>query len=842
MTLSTPVATYRVQLNKNFGFAELEGIVPYLSGLGVSHVYASPIFKARAGSMHGYDIVDPNTVNPELGNKTALDQLFKTVSDYGLLWLQDIVPNHLAYSLENELIYDLFKNGPSSRYYSFFDVNWSYPEEWLKGKILAPFLQQPYSECLKQGLLSLVNGVDGSKVLYGNSNFPVNHRIAVKERSRQITPEFLDELLSSQFYALRYWKTALRQINYRRFFDITDLIGVRIENQEVFEFSNRLIFSLASAGQVSALRVDHIDGLYNPDGYLTWMREKLPDAYLIVEKILTGKEQLPDSWPVQGTTGYDFLNYVNKVFIERNNEREINEFYRQFTCNTESFRELLYNCKKTVIQFSFLGDIKNLARQVKQVVCSAGFTQTCSLEGLAAAILELSACFTVYRAYVNIQRRDFEPFKDALKLAMKKTPQLTEELKAIDYLLEKSEVSSEALHVVMKLQQFTSAVMAKGFEDTAFYRYSRFLSLNDVGGDPSEFGYTREEFNEFNRLRQAKWPLTLNATSTHDTKRGEDVRARLNVTSENPRDWATNVETWAELNIDKKRRLNSKFVPKRGEEYYFYQTLIGAFPWDKNMNGFADRLKEHMVKALREAKESSSWLSPNAAYEEAVLAFVDEVLGSRDFLDCFLPFQRKISYYGFFNTLSQTLLKITCPGVPDLYQGTELWDLSLVDPDNRRPVNFEERKQVLCEISSLEPSDAARLLEAYADGKAKFYVVYRSLQVRRRLKELFADGVYLPLNVEGVYEHSILAFARKKLNNYAVTVAPRFLTDLLRAESSWGSINWADTSIRLPDNSPSTWIEAFTDKTLNAKDGQLPVNEIIDTFPVALLVSGETDA
>ncbi len=836
--MKVPVATYRVQLNKMFNFDSLKQLLPYLSQLGISHIYASPIFGSKKGSTHGYDIVDPNQISDELGGRAAFESLIYEVSGYGLEWMQDIVPNHQSYSLENKMIYDLMQKGPFSKFYDFFDVDWNNPASWLKSRILAPFLAEPYSDCLKKGLISLVDE-NGLKVRYNGITFPVNTSSNAAEVKRYTDPAILKKFLSQQFYALAYWKIALKQINYRRFFDIIDLIGVCVENKDVFETTHRLIFELTSLGKFSTLRVDHIDGLYDPEEYLKRLRAKFPNRYMIVEKILSGNEQMQTSWPIQGTTGYEFINFLNNLFIKRDNEPQVDAFYKEFTGNTQTFSDLLYDCKKAVTKDYFLGDIENLARLINETLGQANYGKRFSDESLRKAVMELLACLPVYRTYNSPQKQDFKPFKLALILAKQKNEHLSEEWASFDYLLEQSQSSPEALHAIMRLQQFTGAVMAKGLEDTAFYRYSRFLSANEVGCNPARLGCSREEFHEFIGHRQRNWPFSLNATSTHDTKRGEDVRARLNVISEIPAMFEMGVMDWAKINAAKKKRINGKVAPGRSEEYYLYQTLLGTFPWELTEKPeFTDRLKLHMIKALREAKQNSNWLLPNLPYEQAVSTFAEDILNSEDFLQSFLPLQQKIAFYGFFNSLSQTLLKAACPGIPDFYQGTELWDLNLVDPDNRRPVNFQKRQEVLSKIAELVPSKAPSLLKSHSDGKAKLYAIYKALELRRKLKELFNEGTYLPLAVNGASKSNVVAFMRNKGSFSVIVVVPRFVSGLIKAQDAWASAKWADTSISLPQAAPSIWKDVFTDAPIRSEAGWLPVKDVLGAFPVALLLGG----
>lgn len=885
------MATYRIQLNKEFDFNKLKAVLPYLSKLGISHIYASPILKARRGSAHGYDVTDYDRINDELGGQDALEDLTKEVAACGLEWIQDIVPNHVSYSPENRMISDIMKQGSCSKYHGFFDVDWNHPSPKLRGRILAPFLENSYEDCLKQGQIKLA--YDGGFVIrYKDMDFPLRFSSykEILQKARSTVPfltqnyrtmslkmnwhkldeasrgsireaieryngdiRLLDELLSTQVFALSDWRTALKEINYRRFFDIINMICLRMEETSVFEAAHRLILKLMAEGKISGLRVDHIDGLHDPEEYLERLRKKAPDAYVVVEKILMRGENLPASWPIQGTTGYDFLNYVNEVFINRNAEKSFDKIYRQFTGNTETYDELLYKYKRLVIQRYFHGDIDNLTRLLRQVLRKTPHGKNCTTRRLREAIVELLSCFSVYRTYLtekNVKKEQSEILQLALSLSRKRNKTIESELIVLERLLEETGRSKDALRFIMRLQQFTGAIMAKGLEDTALYVYNRFLSLNEVGGDPGKFGDSIDDFHRFNKMRQCQWPFSMNATSTHDTKRGEDVRARLNVLSEIPSEFGLKIRNWAKLNLRKKKKVDGKLVPNRNEEYYIYQTLIGAFPLDgAQLPGFIDRLKTHIVKAIREAKINSSWLDPNLRYEEAVVAFVAELLArndNNDFLQEFMPFQEKIAFYGFINSLAQTLLKITSPGVPDFYQGAELWDLNLVDPDNRRPVDFAKRKSLLDQIMRSEgkPAETHRLLEGFKDGKIKLYEIQKSLAFRKAKRKLFEEGTYIPLEVKGAQKNHIISFGRRKDAVFAVIVVPRFLTSLTRAFTLPVDEEWKDTYICLPQKAPQKWTEIFTHKKLFSKrfEGHegLPIGEVLESFPVALLSSGGT--
>ncbi len=847
--MKTPLATYRIQLNREFDFLKLKKIVPYLAKLGISHIYASPIFKARAGSTHGYDIVDPTEINAELGGRAAFEELKRENAAYGLDWLQDIVPNHAAYSLENKRVSDVLQHGPDSRYHKFFDVDWSHPSTNLKGRILVPFLGKELVECIKKREITLVHDEFSVKIRYDSLDFPVN-RMSIQELSgkedvgqtvKRVNddPAVLKSLLSKQFYSLMYWRDAFKEINYRRFFDILDLIGLRMEEPTVFEETHQLIFNLLNTGKIGGLRVDHVDGIYNPEEYLLNLRRHAPDAYLLVEKILTDNETLPESWPIQGNTGYDFVNFVNRLFVKQTNETAIDNIYKNFTENTQDFEALLFDCKNLVINNYFMGDLRNIARLANQTLQKLGYNQFDSNK-MPLAIAALIACFPVYRTYLNsknpIDKKGY--FKAALKQAKQRKHEYAEELGAIEFILHQCHVNRAALNALMRLQQFTGAVMAKGLEDTTFYRYCRFISLNEVGGDPAKFGGSTEEFHQFNLARQMRWPLTLNASSTHDTKRGEDARARLNVLSEVPQELEKRISNWAEINVKHKTYINGWPAPNRNEEYLIYQSILGSFPFETTeRDEFIQRTASFVIKALKEAKVHTSWINPNKQYENAAEKFTRQILTDPNFLDDFLPFQKKIEYYGIFNSLAQTLLKTTCPGIPDFYQGSELWDLSLVDPDNRRPVDYEKREKLLAEVSKSSPSSVKRLLENYTSGKVKIYLIFKALQTRRRLKGLFEEGDYNPLSVEGTLKEHVFAFIRKNENSSVVVVVPRFLVELLEPFSSW-RVNWKDTAINLPTDTSSTWMEVFTGSSFHSS-GSLLVNKVLEGFPVALLVGGD---
>jgi (1->4)-alpha-D-glucan 1-alpha-D-glucosylmutase len=931
--MRTPIATYRVQFSPSFTFEDAQDIVPYLAELGISDIYASPIFRAREGSTHGYDVVAMNELNPEIGGMEGFEELNALVRDHGMGWLQDIIPNHMAYTHGNQMLMDVLENGRSSPYFDFFDIEWDHPYEGIRGRLLAPFLGGFYGEALENGEIYLQYDQNGIAVnyhmlrlplkvesyvnvlthelddlenrlgendpdfikflgiLYVLRNLPSGKQVHARynqirftkrmlwelyTKNREIkrymdgnirtfcgqkgNPEsfnLLDSLLSEQFFRLSFWKVATEEINYRRFFNINELISLRMEDRDVFNHTHSLIFRLIEEGKVTGLRIDHIDGLYDPTVYLRKVREKAGDLYIAVEKILDLKEELPSFWQVQGTTGYDFLNYVNGVFCKRQHQGSFSRIYSQFTGYHTSYKDLVADKKRLIIGKHMAADVDNLALLMKKIFGRYRHGGDITLYGLKRTLVEVMAQFPVYRTYVThdtFSETDELCIREAIGKAAQSNPGLLNELAFIekflllhfdDYL--SNQEKKEWINFVMRFQQFTGPLMAKGFEDTILYVYNRLLSLNEVGGSPDKFGIPLDEFHDFNKRRANLWPHTLNATSSHDTKRGEDIRARINVLSEIPQEWNRNTQTWSKLNRGKKKKVNGVAVPERNDEYFLYQTLVGALPFEETgYPAFIERVKVYIIKAVREAKVHTAWLKPDTTYENAFIAFVEEILTPSEqnqFLGEFLPFQKKVAYYGMFNSLSQTLIKSTSPGVPDFYQGTELWDLNLVDPDNRRPVDYKTRRSFLQDIKQRAGQDILQLIDELLsnkeDRKIKLFVIYRALQARRGNRAVFEQGRYIPLKVSGRLKDHIVAFARNHEENWAITIAPRFFTSLVgEGESPVGQDIWGDTHVLLPEGTPALWRDAMSRLVIKGEK-TLPVGEVLEYFPVALLVSKE---
>jgi (1->4)-alpha-D-glucan 1-alpha-D-glucosylmutase len=904
--MDIPRATYRLQFNSSFGFRDAKEMVPYLAGLGISHVYASPVFKARKGSPHGYDIVDPNKINPELGTQADFEALVAALKSRGIGWIQDVVPNHMAWDGDNPYLADVLERGRRSRFANVFDIDWESGNESLQGRILAPFLGEPYAECLERGKMKILLEASGLVVRYGELRFPVNAKsyaailgavpglpagIAGQSGDSMTDGEFarlkrgfrefyeaggpgrqfidarleevngspghpgsfeaLDAVLSSQYYRLAHWRLSAEEINYRRFFDIGELIGVRVEDVDVFRSTHALIFRLIERGLIDGLRIDHVDGLFDPTAYLSQMRQRLPGMYLIVEKILDAGEDLPAAWPVQGTTGYDFLNAVNGLFVDERNAGPMERLYRAFTGLEGSAGQLLPEKKRLVMNFLFRGELERLCRLTKRI--ASGTIRGRDLVGsrLRQALAEVLIACPVYRTYVDggvIRQTDPRYIGQALAGARRERPGLGAEIDFIAALFDAGGgVGDDQARAWRGLfQQLSSPLMAKGFEDTFLYVYNRLLSLNEVGGEPQHFGISSRDFHRFCSERRERWPHSLNATATHDTKRGEDARARLNVLSEIPGPWTRQIRHFRRLNRRRKSPVSGQPAPDRNDEYLLYQALIGAYPFEGNTREFRERMKAYAVKALREAKRRTSWIEPDGDYEGACIRFLDAILAPGNdnrFLAEFSRFQRRIARFGMINSLSQTLIKMTAPGVPDFYQGTELWDFSLVDPDNRRPVDFVHRGGLLeamrAGFERNRESLIGDMLASLEDGRAKMFLIWRVLSARRRCAELFGGGEYHPLSPRGRRRNSVIAFARRKGPQWALTVAPRLLHAWLKdGEIPLGGQCWGDTGLDAVDGMPSIWRDAITGEEL-VFGSKCPVGTILQRFPVALLIGGD---
>lgn len=717
--------------------------------------------------------------------------------------------------------------------------------------------------------------------------------------------DLLDKLLAEQSYRLSFWRVAADEINYRRFFDVNELAAVCMERPQVFEDAHAFVFQLLNDGLVDGLRIDHADGLYDPTAYLWQLQERrflqlchrefdqldandteaahmewpeieavlkqkftnlresntraevLRPLYLVVEKILEGNERLPATWPVHGSTGYDFVNDVNGLFVDGKNARKLEAIYSKFVGFKMALEELIYEAKRLILRASMSSELHVLGHSLDRISERSRWTRDFTLHGQIQALREVIACFPVYRTYTvgsGILERDRRYVEQAVARAKRRNHDISGAL--FDFvrevlLLDKPDtLSEEDLRLrqgfVGRFQQLTGPMMAKAVEDTTFYRYNRLVSLNEVGGDPQRFGVSVDDFHRLNQERQSQRPFAMLATSTHDTKRSEDVRARINVLSEIPEEWKRRVALWARWNKRKLQKLDGDLAPTRNDEYLLYQTLIGTWPLDpphgEALPVYINRIQQYMIKAVREAKLYSSWIAPDEAYERATTAFVEAILSDdpmSPFRTDFEPFARQLAECGLWNSLGQTLLKLTSPGVPDIYQGTELWDFSLVDPDNRRPVDYEQRSKVLQQLPGSSPQLASELMQSATDGRIKLFVHQVALDLRRRCPSLLTIGEYLPVAVTGARAEHVCAFVRRSGSTAALVVVPRLsaqLSDTL-GTAPIGDAIWQDTAIALPkDVVKESWVNLFTNETIESPtNSNIPVSQLLKRFPIALL-------
>ena len=876
-----PLSTYRLQLHAGFTFEDAGKIAGYLKDLGVSHVYSSPYLQASPGSMHGYNVVDHQQVNKELGGEEGHKRFCRRLDELNLGQILDIVPNHMAIGApENKYWWDVLENGPSSRYASWFDVDWNSAEVKLQNKVLAPALADQYGRELSAKRIRIEQKCHEFRITYMDNSFPMSPRSLVipllraaeyarsprlsfiadslarlpapdsldrddiesRHRDKAAIYELLDrlceeqpgvvdaitkaideindnadaldEVLGLQNYRLAYWRTADQELGYRRFFDINTLIGLRVERQEVFDATHCRVLEWLKNGVLDGVRVDHPDGLRDPQQYFQRLREKCPETWIFAEKILQPNEWLREDWPIEGTTGYDFLNVCNGVLMHPDGLRELTGVYERFVGEQIDFGQLARNMKLNVERETLGSDVNRLTSLFVDICENHRDHRDHTRAEIRRAIREIASCFSVYRTYV-VPSRDLitdEGRREINKAVIqaKETrpdldPGLTDFIGDVLALRARGGLETEFL---LRFQQFTSPVMAKGVEDTAFYCYNRMLALNEVGGAPERDGVSIAEFHDYLGRMQAQHPHTMNTLSTHDTKRAEDVRARLAVITEDVRRWRTIVNRWSRRNA----QFKTGPYPDRNTEYFLYQTLVGAWPIS------IDRLTAYMEKAVREAKQQTSWTQQNKEFEDALKSFIERLLGSAQFIADLEEFVARLITPGRMNSLAQTLIKFTAPGIPDTYQGSELWDLRLVDPDNRGPVDYDQRRSMLEELKS--GMNAEEIMKQMDCGLPKLWVTYSALQLRGRKPQWFCkDAAYVPLAVDGFKRDHVIAYLR---GSSVATVAPRWNLKL--------NNNWSSTTVMLPDGQ---WKNVLTGDVV--KGGAVRLQTLLERFPVALL-------
>lgn len=884
-----PTSSYRLQLHAGFTFDAASQVAGYLKDLGVSHVYCSPYLQAAKGSKHGYDVVDHQRVNSEIGGEAGHARFCETLRALDMGQVLDIVPNHMAIGPENNYWWDVLENGPSSRFAEWFDIDWNSAEVKLQNKVLIPVLGDQYGHVLSANQIKVEYDGESFQVRYFDHLFPLAPRslaiplsmaekyvktpmlgfiadslarlpspdstdeevLAARHRDKMILYELLqrlcredpsvsaaivravgelngnvdslDALLNLQNYRLAYWRTADQELGYRRFFDVNSLIGMRVERARVFNATHYRVIQWLRDGVLDGVRVDHPDGLRDPKQYFERLRISGPEAWILAEKILQPNEKLRPEWPIAGTTGYDFLNMCNGVLVNGDGLREITEIYGSFTGEPLDFDSMAYEKKMNVQRDALGSDVNRLAHLFVEICENNRDRRDYTRAEIRRAIREVAASFSVYRTYVvpgrnEITEDDEREIRNAIEIAKKQRsdidPDLFNFIGDVLALRAEGELETEFL---LRFQQFTSPVMAKGVEDTAFYCFNRMIGLNEVGAAPERNGVGVDEFHAYCERMQAEHPKTMNTLETHDTKRSDDVRARLAVLTEIPGRWRAALHRWARKN----QQFKTGNFPDRNTEYFLYQTLIGAWPIS------TERTTAYMEKAVREAKQQTSWTQQNKEFEDALKTFIERILDSQEFISDLEGFVAQVVLPGRINSLAQTLIKCTVPGVPDTYQGSELWDLRLVDPDNRGPVDYSLRSAILAEL--LAGTEVDEIMRRMDDGVPKLWLLYKVLHLRRDKPEWFnEDSEYAPLSAEGAKQEHLIAFRR---GQSVAVLAPRWN---LRLGGGFGA-----TTVELPEG---RWTNVLTDEELNG--GRVRVQNLFRKFPVTLLVrdAGVNDA
>jgi (1->4)-alpha-D-glucan 1-alpha-D-glucosylmutase len=942
--LVVPRATYRLQLHAGFTFDDARRVLPYLARLGVSHVYCSPITRARAGSLHGYDVASHDEINPELGGRDGFERLVAALREHGLGLVLDLVPNHMGVGADNDWWCDVLENGPASPYAQHFDIDWEPLDAELRGKVLLPVLGAPYGDVLDRGELAVAFDPSrgGFSVRYFDHSFPIDPRacgalladvrtgeLAVDDDVAEIArglaalparedpsrdamarrdgdarqlklrlarlaaaherlapaidaalaplrePDALHALLEAQAWRLAYWRVAPDEINYRRFFDINTLAALRMERKPVFEATQSLPLELVARGAADGLRIDHPDGLRDPAQYFRRLQRGVarrkglllaePDGqrpgravYLVAEKIAASHENVPDTWALHGTTGYRYGAVLNGLFVDTDAEARFDRVWREFTRDDMRFDEHVYQGKRAIVRDALASELTVLATELLRIARAHRRTRDHTFNTLRQAVAEVAACMPVYRTYIvdSPSAQDQRYVDWAVAQARRRAPSIDASIFGFvrNCLLgQPPEGAAPVLRErvrrwAARFQQFSAPVAAKGVEDTAYYRYLRLASLNEVGGDPDRFGVTVRAFHGASADRNTRWPHTMLATSTHDHKRSEDVRLRIDVLSERPAAWRGMLRRWSRLNRMHRVTLDDgSTAPSSTDEYLLYQTLLGTLPVegldDTSLPAYRQRIRDYLLKAAREAKARTSWVRPDDAYEAALTGFVDGALARVQpnlFLDDLTRQVQHVAPLAALNSVSATLLKFTSPGVPDIYQGHEAAALTLVDPDNRRPVDFGALQGMLSELEALSPAQAPSLLTSLHDGRARLWVTWRLLALRRQEPALFGDGDYMPLEASGARANHVVAYARRHGDHMLVAVAGRLYASLLDAphDLPLGEAVWQDTAVAVDAPDGARFMNLLTGEDVVVEGGRVALAHALARFPAATLMLG----
>jgi len=929
----TPLATYRLQLHRDFTFAQATALLPYLARLGISHVYCSPFLKARAGSTHGYDVVDYGRINPELGDEASFARFCTSLGDNGLGLILDFVPNHMGVGhADNDWWLDVLEWGQASPYAGYFDIDWAPPRRDLIGKLLVPILGKTYGAALTEGEIELRFSAESGAFdfWYADHRLPASPRdygtilgalaeapalagtidalheaflgeaaprhlrsvadaakeaLAAAARDRTLKQEIenavaawhgikgdlpswtkLHELLQRQCFRLAHWRAAADEVNYRRFFDIPELAGMRMERIVVFRDAHEFLGRLLADGTLQGLRIDHVDGLADPQRYCRRLNAfaaaivprdasgKRLRPYILVEKILTGAEKLPQTWPVSGTTGYDYLALANGLFIDPTGFAKLQRHWGRFTGRDgeTSIEEEIYRCRLLVIDRNLSSELTYLVNWLVEIAEADWFTRDFTRKRLRDALTEIVAAFSVYRTYVTergASDEDRRVISDAVAKAHRRWEGADGEM--LDFIASLltldirrrnpghfAERRGAILRFIARFQQYTGAIAAKAVEDTFFYRFVPLASANEVGASPYRPTTSPGLYHEQMTERAKAWPLAMLASATHDTKRGEDMRARLDVLSEIPDEWTRRVSRWQIYNRPHRSEASGRPAPSANDEYLLYQSIVGTWPMqpgslmrsDARREEYVGRLKAYALKAAREAKLETSWTAPDESYEAGLARFIELLFEPvhNPFTDSLLRFLPPILRFGVFNALSQLVLKATAPGVPDFYQGNEFWDLSLVDPDNRRPVDYGARRDALPGL------DLASAIARWREGWLKLWLTERLLALRNRLPALFAAGSYEPLTVTGAAAEHVIAFRRASGDDAIIVIVTRLLTDIVRGDlgTFWpGGGALGDTVV----HTEGVWIDHFTGARIRSEAHSILAAAALERLPVAVL-------
>lgn len=841
-----PSTTYRIQFNKDFPFKSFEKIIPYLKNLGIDTIYASPIFEASPGSTHGYDTINPHIINPEIGTEEELYRLSAQLKAEGIGWLQDIVPNHMAFHPGNAWLMDVLKNGEKSEYASFFDIDLLHDK-----KLMVPFLGEDVNEAIENGTVKLSASNNEFYLNYSGTEWPVNASTKQRLTGKNLAEinknkHELINIVAEQYYRLCNWQETFSKINYRRFFTVNSLICLNIQDKAVFDTYHQYILKLVKDEVFQGLRIDHVDGLYDPKEYLDRLRLAVgDDVYIVIEKILEDQEQLPLDWNTQGNTGYDFLAITNNLFTNKSAQKAFDNLYQKVTGKNQDLDTLIHQKKETILYEHMGGELNNLYQLAKDLhLISNQEEQELGADNIKRGLGEMMIQMPVYRYY------DYQfPLKDQslkqvsrLIQGVNQTAELQPIAKLLANLLIEKPLHGDADYLkniskfYQRCMQFTGPLMAKGVEDTVMFTYNLFVGHTEVGDAPHAFGITVDDFHSRMQQRQKFWPLSLNGSATHDTKKGEDVRARLNVLTDIPNEWVNVVDRLIEATDQLKKENESFNQLHKNDMYLVIQTILGALPMPgEDLDNIEERLSQYIEKALREAKKRSEWAYPDEDYEQNVKDFGKALLlDGNPGNQIIKTFISKVADFGIVNGLSQLVLKFTCPGIPDVYQGTELWDLSLVDPDNRRAVDYDKR----AEFQSNGDQTLTDLWEGRYAGKPKLWLTERLTKIRKNNQQLFEDGSYIPLRVEGKFKLNIVAFARELNHEWIVIVIPLGLGGLAQKDAiAPNKFDWEDTQVILPSGAPMEWENLITEK-FAVKDmlyNGVLIKDVLCEIPVGLI-------